>query len=197
MRHTLTAILVAAWFPAVADAQSNATKPPVPHNQIVSANPFGMLFEWYNAEYERKIGEATTLGVSVSHFTLGEMTNASVIARWYPQGAALDGLFLGARIGGFRRKTRTYEYVYAPPPRPDPANPTRSTYYAPYPTYREHTVVEPGIGLEFGYNWLFGAKQQVSIGLGFGVTRLLRSGDDNFVPPVLPSVRLVNIGIAF
>ena len=58
----------------------------------------------------------------------------------------------------------------------------------------------PGLGLEIGYNWLLGPKQNLSIGLGFGVTRMLRSGDsdDNyFLPSAVPNVRLVNIGIAF
>ena len=201
MRHTLTALtalVFAALFPAAAGAQANATRPPVPYNQIVSVNPFGMLFNWYNAEYERKIGEATTLGFSASHFADGEYSNAALLARWYPQGAALDGFYLGARAGAYRTKTHTYEYA-TPPPRPDPNNPTRPTQTY-YPTYREQTRVVPGLGLEIGYNWLLGPQQNLSIGLGFGVTRMLRSGDsdDNYsLPTAVPNVRLVNIGIAF
>jgi hypothetical protein len=200
MRHTLTVVVIAALFPAGAVAQTNATKPPVPHNQVVSLNPFGLIFEWYNAEYERKIGDAATLGVSASHFAAGDMANALLLARWYPQRAALDGFYLGARAGAYVTKTRTYEYHPTPPPRPAPNNPT-PTYqtYSTYPTYREQKRVVPGVGLEIGYNWLLGPKQNLSIGLGFGVTRLLQSGDgdDFFMPPVLPGVRFVNIGIAF
>jgi len=51
--------------------------------------------------------------------------------------------------------------------------------------------------LELGYNWLLGPKQNVTIGLGFGVTRMLRSADDDSMPYAIPNVRLVNIGIAF
>jgi hypothetical protein len=197
MRHTLTALVFAALFPAAAVAQANATKPPVPSNQILSTNPFGMLLDWYNAEYERKIGEATTIGASASYFAEGEYGNAALLTRWYPQGAALDGFYLGARAGAYRSKTYRYEYS-TPPARPDPNNPTpiRQTY----PTYREHTTVVPGLGLEMGYNWLLGPRQNVSIGVGFGVTRMLRggdSGDNYFLPSAVPSLRLVNLGIAF
>ena len=45
----LAVALAALALTAVsAHAQTEGTKTPVPHNQTVSANPFGMLFEWYN-----------------------------------------------------------------------------------------------------------------------------------------------------
>src|SRR5712691_4777274 len=195
MRYTLTVIVFAALFPAAAQAQTESTKAPVPHEQVISTNPFGLLFKWYNVEYERKIGEATTLGISASHFPDGEYANAALLARWYPQGAALDGFYLGARAGAYGIKTHTYQYS-TPPPRPDANNPTHPTIQS-YPTYREQTTVVPGLGLELGYNWLLGPKQNVSIGLGFGVARMLRSADDDSMPYAIPNVRLVNIGIAF
>jgi hypothetical protein len=166
MRHTLMVVVIAALFPAAAQAQTESTKAPVPHQQVISTNPFGLLFKWYNAEYEHKIGEATTLGISASHFPDGEYANAALLARWYPQRAALDGFYLGARAGAYRTKTHTYEYSTTPP-RPGPNNPTTNQTYPTYPIYRERTTVVPGLGLEMGYNWLLGPRQNLSIGLGF------------------------------
>ena len=174
MRHTLTILVITSLFPAAAQAQTAATKTPVPHQQVISTNPFGLLFKWYNVEYERKIGEAT----------------------------ALDGFYLGARAGAYRTKTHTYEYS-TQPPRLDPNSPTPT--HQTYPTnptnqtYRERTTVAPGLGLEMGYNWLLGPERNFSVGLGFGVTRMLRSGNsgDDFIAPAVSNVRLVNIGIAF
>jgi hypothetical protein len=190
----MAVVIIPALFPAAAQAQAVATKAPVPYQQVLSTNPFGLLFKWYNVEYEHRIGEATTLGFSASHFD-GEFANAALLARWYPERVALDGFYLGARAGAYGIKTHTYQYS-TPPPRPDANNPTRPTIQS-YPTYREQTTVVPGLGLEIGYNWLHGPKQNVSVGLGFGVTRMLRSADDYSMPYAIPNVRLVNIGIAF
>ena len=196
MRHTLTVLAAAVLFPAAVIAQTNATKAPVDHNQVVSTNPFGAIVQWYNGEYERKISPTTTVGASASHFVEGELSTATALARWYPQRAALDGFYLGARAGAYRVKTQEYEY-HAPPPRP--ANPTGQTNppYPTSPTYRERTTVAPAVGLEIGYNWLLGPNQNVSVGIGVGVTRTFGNGRSHELPPVLPSVRLVNIGYAF
>ena len=88
-------------------AQTSATKPPVPPHQILSTNPFGLLVNSFTAKYERKIAPATTVGVSASHFADPELSNAALVLRWYPQGAALDGFFVGARAGvyAFQRAT--------------------------------------------------------------------------------------------
>src|SRR5713101_2218735 len=119
MRHTLMAVvIIPALFPAAAQAQIGATKAPVPYQQVLSTNPFGLLFNWYNVEYEHRIGEATTLGFSASHVPDGEFANAALLARWYPERVALDGFYLGARAGAYGIKTHTYQYS-TPPPRPD------------------------------------------------------------------------------
>ena len=80
MRHTLAAVLCAILVPATTLAQT--TKPPVPHDQILSTNPFGFLVEWFNAEYERKIGDATTIGASASHFVDAGQSNAAILCLW-------------------------------------------------------------------------------------------------------------------
>jgi uncharacterized protein DUF3575 len=193
MRHTASVVMILAIGSAPAHAQTSATKPPVQHHQVLSTNPFGLLFNWYNAEYERKIAPATTLGVSASHIAGLDLSNAAVVLRWYPQRAALDGLYLGVRAGGYRFELTEYESPTYQTRPPDPSGRT----YPIYPTYHRRAHVLPGVGIEIGYNWLFGPTQNVSVGLGLGLTRIIGNDDRYEFLPVLPNPRVVNIGIAF
>ena len=169
MRHTLTTVVIAALFAAAAQAQTESTKAPVPHQQVISTNPLGAIVKWFNVEYERKITPATTWGVAASTFDEMDYRSASLLVRWYPQQAALDGFYLGARTGVYH-----------------------------FENYRRRATVLPGAGLEIGHAWLFGPKRNASVNLGFGLTRVLGKGSDEYgAPSVLPNVRLVNIGIAF
>jgi hypothetical protein len=190
MRHTATLVTILALGSTSALAQTSATKPPVPYNQVLSTNPFGLLFNWFNVEFERKIAPATTFGVTASHIPSLDHSNAALVMRWYPRGAALEGLYLGARAGAYGFET--YEVVY-PNPQAQAADPNHRSY----PTYQRRTMFQPGAGMEIGYNWLLGPKQNVSLGLGFGLTRILTNRDWDGYVPVIPNPRVVTIGIAF
>ena len=174
MRHTTAAIMLVLFIPAAAFAQTAAPSPPVQFDQVLSANPLGFVIKWFNVEYERKLGPATTFGASASHLGELDLSNAAVLLRWYPQQTPLEGFYLGARAGAFGFKTLTYEFR----------------------SYREQNRVVPGAGVELGYNWLLGPKRNVSVGTGFGLTRMVGGGNSYSVPSVLPGFRL-NVGIAF
>jgi hypothetical protein len=174
MRQTLSAALFVLLIPAAAFAQTAAPPPAVPFDQVLSANPLGVVVKWFNVEYERKLGTAATFGASASHFGELDFSNAAVLVRWYPQQSPLDGFYLGARAGAFGFKTFTYEV------RP----------------YRERNIILPGAGVELGHNWLLGPRHNVSLGTGFGLTRIATGSDSYHLPSVLPSFRL-NVGIAF
>jgi hypothetical protein len=191
MRHTLSLVVVASLYAVPASAQPTAAAAPTAHHQTLSTNPFGLLFNWINVEYERKIAPATTLGASASHFSEFESSNAAILLRWYPKRKALHGLYLGARAGAYGFET--YES------QPYPSRPVDSTLPTNphYPVYQRRTTVAPGAGFEMGYNWLLGPEQRVSIGLGFGLTRLLRDVNSDISLGVIPNPRVVNIGIAF
>jgi hypothetical protein len=152
---------------ASAHAQEG-TKVPVAHHQTISANPFGLMVEWFNVEYERKLTNTATLGVSGSTTGWGDvdLTNGNVFMRYYPQGAALTGFYLGGRTGVARASV-------------DDARATG--------------VVG---GFELGYSWLFGAKRHVGLSVGAGVDRLF-FGDELAIDLIRPNIRLVNLGIAF
>ena len=190
MRHLATVVAVLTMCSAQALAQTNATKPPVPHKQVLSTDPLSALFNAFNVDYERKVAPATTFGVSAAHVDSLDYSNVALLARWYPQRAALDGFFIGARAGAYRLETYEYEYTTVT----DPNGRTYSTYPSA-PRKRQHIV--PGVGIDLGYNWLLGPKQNFSVGLGFGVTRLLGNGDEFDFMTAVPNMKLVSIGFAF
>lgn len=158
-------------LPLAARAQTEATKPPADAQQVLSTNPFGDLLKWFNAEYERKISPATTWGVSASVLE-SSYASAALLVRWYPQQAALDGFYLGARTGVYR--------------------------FASSASYRHTSSTVPGAGLEVGRAWLLGPKRNTSVSLGFGLTRLFgAAANGSDAPTVWPHVRLFNVGVAF
>jgi hypothetical protein len=63
-----------------------STKIPVAHHQTISANPFGLMVEWFNAEYERKLTGSATFGLSGSTTAWGDvdLTNGNLFVRYYP-----------------------------------------------------------------------------------------------------------------
>ena len=69
--------------------------------QVISANPFGLLLELFNAEYEGKVSKSSTAGAGGSYFsTSGEdYVNADLFYRLYPSGTPLEGFAFGVKIG--------------------------------------------------------------------------------------------------
>lgn len=163
----LSVAVLATTTPASAQ-QQEGTKASVPHQQTVSANPFGLMLRWWNVEFERKLTTSSTWGVTTSFLTASDLDFLSVNAlyRYYPQGAALTGVFLGARAGVYHASARET---------------SGSTF---------------GLGFEIGYTWLLGAHRNVGLSMGAGATRLI-GGDIEGRPSVLPNIRLLNVGIAF
>jgi hypothetical protein len=153
--------------PAQAQAPEG-TKPVVPHEQVLSANPFGLMLRWWNVEFERKLSPSSTWGVSTSFLTLegSDFASLNALYRYYPQGAALNGFFLGGRMGL-------------------------------YHVSDEGASGEAlGLGFEIGYTWLLGARRNVALSLGAGLSRIV-AGDVMDGPSVLPTIRLLNVGVAF
>ena len=168
-RSVFTGAVVAAllFAPTTAIAQDG---PPVaaPHRQTVSTNPFGLMFEWFNAEYERTLTARPTWGVSGSYLGIDgfDYANGNVVFRFYPQGAALHGFFVGSRTGVFRVSDD------------------------------DEAATLFGAGFEVGYNWLLGSDQNFDVSIGVGATRLV-GGALSGAPVVIPTIRLINLGISF
>ncbi len=153
-------------------AQESTAGQSAAHNQVISANPFGwILVPWYNGEYERKVTERATIGLSGSKLPWGDaggVYSLNMALRYYPSGNAFRGFYLGPRVGMFwvSQEFRT------------PSGTTTSV----------RTRI--GLGLELGYAWLIGSERHLSVSIGGGATRIL-----NGEP--IPVLRLVNIGWAF
>ncbi|MBT8396896.1 MAG: DUF3575 domain-containing protein, partial [Gemmatimonadetes bacterium] len=60
----------------------------------------------------------------------------------------------------------------------------------------EESYTAFGLGVDIGYTWLLGPSRAFYIGMGIGATRLL-GGDLGDASGTVPSIRLINIGIAF
>ena len=150
--------------------QSQEVVPPPPvvpprYEQVISANPFGLLAAFFNAEYERVVSESSTAGVGGSYFSRDDedYLNLDAFWRFYPQADPLDGWAFGAKAGI--------------------TNVGGSTY--------------PGFGFDANRSWLLGKNENFYVGVGFGLKRLLGVDDDDDVIEFIPTIRLVNIGIAF
>jgi hypothetical protein len=99
---SLAAVLFVT-LPTAALAQEPPQLPPSDHQQVLSTNVIGVVAKWFSVEYERKAGDATSGGLSASAFALGgpdgSMRRANAFFRYYPQHAALSGIFIGLRGG--------------------------------------------------------------------------------------------------
>jgi len=156
--------------PARVVAQTTSAAPSTDHAQIISSNPFGLMFEWFNVEYERRMTPSTTWSASVSWFSRDDddfdYVSGGGAVRYYPSGTALRGFYLGGRGGVYRLSDGL----------------DSGTFF--------------GAGFEIGYDWLLGSRQNVGLSIGIGATRLF-GGDLEGAPLAIPTLRLLNLGIAF
>jgi hypothetical protein len=163
--------LVPLLFGLLAPARAHAQDAPRYEN-VFSANPFGLILLWFNAEYERTVSESSTLGFGGSYISAEEdvteddeeYMNADVFWRFYPGARPYDGWAFGTKIG----LTRILD---------------EGTFF--------------GFGFDINRSWLLGANDNFYVGVGFGLKRLVGTGDRDLELEVIPTFRLVNIGWAF
>ena len=169
MRHTPSLVIIALMCSAPAFAQTTATPPANTPNQTLSLNPFGLMLEWFNVKYERKITSSATLGVDGCRTTTWmEYSNVELLARFYPQGEALKGFYLGARAGGFGIRSHRVSLRAA-------HQPQRSAVVSTLSDRHERTGrFSRASASRSATTGCSAAKQRVAIGLGFGLSRLLR-----------------------
>ena len=143
--------------------------------QVFSANPFGLLMEFFNAEYERVISESSTAGLGGSTcfgdscpWTSGDnqYVNADVFWRFYPSGDPLNGWAFGVKVG-------------------ITAITDRATYF--------------GYGFDLNRSWILGPQDNFYVGVGFGLKRLYGSASDEYrdALTIVPTIRIANVGFIF
>ena len=101
VRWSCLAIL--AGIVAVAGARPSQAQETaaVPYQQVISANPFGIILEFFNAEYERAVSESATAGFGGSTASLDKhrYVNADLFLRYYPITGAFEGWAFGGKAG--------------------------------------------------------------------------------------------------
>ena len=133
-----------------------------------------MLLDFFNAEYERKVSDSTTAGVGGSFYTASgdDYVNADLFFRFYPAGTPLEGFAFGIKTG-ITRLTESCEFFC------DGRN--RGSIF--------------GVGFDTNYSWLLGKNDNFYIGAGFGIKRLY--GGDLHGLKYIPTIRIINVGVAF
>lgn len=154
------------------EAVQNAIREPVPHTNLISGGPLMLLAGWFNAEYETKLSETFTAGAVGGWLDMDntDYTGINAFLRYYHQGAAFTGFYVGGRAGVYNIKQAGEQ--------------------------GDDSETTLGIGLDLGYGWLLGPSDAFFIGVGIGATGLL-GVDIAGAKSVIPAVRLLDIGIAF
>ena len=101
LRLAISALaFVAVATPAFAQS-ADGTRSGLARPNLVSANPIGLLFQWYNAEFERAVAPTVSLAGAASSYDFDDARYTSVdgILRYYPAAKAVRGFSIGASVG--------------------------------------------------------------------------------------------------
>jgi uncharacterized protein DUF3575 len=165
-----------------ASAQADTTQSAQLRRNVISANPFGLLGGWFNAEYERMVSHASSVGIHLSRLTLpadyededDSYSTGRVFWRYYPSGA-FRGFLFSVHVGVTRQKENVFDEA------------------SMMGVVAERTRL--GTGFDLGYSWLMGSRRNFYFSPGLGGERLYGQEDDG-VPRIVPILRL-NVGFAF
>ena len=164
--------------------------------QVFSANPFGLILELFNAEYERVISRTSTIGFGGS-----TLKNDHDI---YP-----EPQILGTDEFGFP--------IYDWANEPDPITETDryinfDVFWRFYPSGNPlvgwafgaklgitsvNDQTHLGYGFDLNRSWLLGPEENFYVGLGFGLKRLIGTTEADDLIPVIPTIRIANVGFVF
>ena len=164
--------------------------------QVFSANPFGLILELFNAEYERVISGTSTIGFGGS-----TLKNDHDI---YPEPP-----ILGTDEFGFP--------IYDWANEPDPITETDryinfDVFWRFYPSGNPlvgwafgaklgitsvNDQTHLGYGFDLNRSWILGPNENFYVGLGFGLKRLIGTTEADDLIPVIPTIRIANVGFIF
>jgi hypothetical protein len=122
---------------------------------LISANPIGLLFEWYNGEYERALSSTTSLAVAASRFDFDDAnyTSLDAIGRYYPAGKALRGFSFGVSAGVVSVDDEYDDCIGC----------------------EDDEGTSAAIGVRGDYVWILGRDQRFAVAAGIGAKRLLNN----------------------
>lgn len=162
----LVALLVAGTIVMCTASPVEAQQAARPSQQVVSANPFGLLISLFNAEYERRVSESATAGLGGSSYSSSDddYVNADLFFRYYPSGKPFEGWAFGVKAGATKVNDQ-------------------GTFF--------------GFGFDTNWSWLLGKKDNFYVGAGLGLKRLYGTNDLRSDLKFIPTIRIINIGVAF
>ena len=141
------------------------------YSNVISANPFGLVLLLFNAEYERAVTSTSTLGLGGSY--ISEEDDAGV-----------EEEYLNADVfWRFYPSARVYDSWAFGAKAGVTRIPDEGTFF--------------GFGFDVNRSWLLGANDNFYVGVGFGLKRLVGTGDRDLELEIIPTVRIVNVGVAF
>lgn len=128
----------------------------MPRLNLVSANPIGLLFEWYNGELEHAFSSTTSLAIAASSFDFDDngsdrYTVVDGIARYYPSGRALRGFSVGLSVGFVDRNNDSDCVAFG---------------------CNDESGSAATIGVRGDYVWILGRDQHFSVATGIGAKRI-------------------------
>ena len=176
-RVLVTAAMLAATSSVVSAQTIEGSRSGIQRTNLVSANPIGLIFEWYNGEFEHAMNSTVSLAIAGSSFgdiETSDDTRYSVldgIIRYYPSGRALRGFSIGASVGFVDFSDDFDEDCIG----------------------CDESGTGATIGVRGDYVWILGRDQHFAVAAGIGAKRVL--GDDIGLEG-LPIARL-SIGYAW
>ncbi|WP_310571998.1 hypothetical protein [Gemmatimonas sp.] len=158
-----------------------STKTPT---HVISVNPFLPLFGYFQAEYEHRVAQNASVGISGSHTKFDDLyTSVDVKLRLYPQERVLENLGISAGLGYGRVKGQD----------------ENCGEIIELRSCADRNVSEsaPTFGVEAQYQWLLGASRSTAVAIGGGAKRYFISDTKSSgIERVVPTLRLT-IGYAF
>lgn len=158
-RHFLAFLAASTLIAAPALAQSSDdSRAGIARVNLISANPIGLLFEWYNGEIEHAITPTVSLAASGTSYDFSDARYTSIdgIVRYYPSARALRGFSVGGSLG----------FVSV--------NDDCSGDFC----NNNDDFSAPSIGVRGDYVWILGRDQRFSVETGIGAKRILSDRSD-------------------
>ena len=164
IRPLLITILAVTLAATTASAQAvGSDRAGIARKNLVSANPIGILFEWYNGEFERAVTTTVSLAAAGSIYDFDDVRYTSLdgIARFYPNGRAVRGFSVGMSVGVVSIDDDLDDCEFC----------------------NDDSGTSASIGVRGDYVWILGRDQVFTVATGIGAKRLLSDDlDTSFLP---------------
>jgi len=166
---------------------------------VFSANVFGLLLEFFNAEYERVISENSTIGFGGSTLRVSNDTWPEPPITGYDEYG--DPIYDYQEYDALGPDVEHERYINADVfwrfyPSGTPINGWAFGAKVGITKVSDHATYF-GYGFDVNRSWVLGPDDNFYVGIGFGLKRLYGAADQDYELEFIPTIRIVNIGIVF